>query len=440
MANSYFSQEAKANVSLVSSIMRDQVWHSMGIWRNMLGFIKKPKNIEVDFPGNAAQPVPTGMPIEVMSDFISQGREDIIIPMKRVLTGAPTGGDSDPDEQLERIKVAYKRCEINAVGHGVNVKSGPMSSQRMKIYKADLMKGGEMLTDWFSRYYVHFMIQLAIFEGKSQNLTAGLESYPGMKSKARMSHPNFYVAGTGKIAHDGESYTSQPGVAAYETAIEAALNGLVAAPETAMSANLISLMKMSAIRERIPATLVKASAGNVDFYPIVMSGAQWVQLRQDPTFREEQKLALPRGWDHPAFTGAAGHYDGCVLYVDDRLFGVQIDANNAVVKDTNGFIRYGYDIDPTTSNIFVAHNTPLKLAVLFGPSFLGFGIGEKLRIAEEEKKFGRKHDVWADTINGCVRSDYFDEDNYDGTTTAQFLENTSSLVCATYSPHNFSWS
>jgi hypothetical protein len=434
-AVSYYSATAAANVPILSAQMRKQVWKDLGHWAQMVGFIKKTQNVEVGVPGNDLLPRPTGMPIEVMKDFVSEGREDMIIPMKRILTGAPVGGDSQMEGTEERYKVSYKRVTINALGHAVNVVSGPMSKQRFHKYALDLFKRGKAdLTDWFSRYYASFLIQLAIFEGRSHNLTAGLEGYLGMKSVARRSHPNFFVAGSGQIAFANGAYTSLPGTAGYETAVAAALNGLAPGATTVMSTKALKLMKAEAIRKRIPQTITKEG---IKFYPVVMHTSQSWQLKQDTDWKADARHALPRGWSNPIFTGAIGFYDGMVIYEQDDMFGVQWDGDN-VITDASGRVRYGPAITQATENIFAEHSTPIKLAVLYGPSFLGIGIAQDIRLADELKDYDRQTNAGADAIIGAERCDYYDEDGYGGTA-GDFHENTSSVILATWSEHNFSW-
>ena len=433
---SYFASDAAVNVSILSKIMQRQVWRDLGHWAKMVGFIKSTQNVEVAVPGNAILPQPTGMPIEVMREFVSQGREEVIIPTKRILTGPPVGGDSQMEGKEERYKVDYKKVRINAIGHAVNVISGPMSKQRFKLYAKELfMKGKNDLSDWFSRFFASYLIQLAIFEGRSQNLTAGLESWPGMKSLSRISHPNLFVAGTGQVAFAAGAYTSVPGTVAYETAAAAAFDGLSGIAGEAFSTKIIELMKREAIRKRIPPVMAK---GGVKFYPIVIHTAQGYQLRQDTKWQEDAQTALPRGWDNPIFNGALGYYDGCVIYEQDDLFGVQVDGSNNSVVDANGSVRYGPAITETDENIFIDHRTPIKLAVLYGSSFLGIGVGQDVRIQDELKDYGRRTNAGGDWIGGAERCDHFDEDGYGGTA-GQFYENTSSLACATWSDHDYDW-
>jgi len=171
----------------------------------------------------------------------------------------------------------------------------------------------------------------------------------------------------------------------------------------------------------------------------VIHTSQAHQLKADADWKADARTSLPRGWNNPVFTGMLGFYDGCCLYEQDDLFGVQVDGGGAVVTDTSGSVRYGPAITAETGNIFISHNTPLKLAVLYGSSFLGFGIAQDVRLDDELKDYKRQLNAGADAIHGVERSDYYDEDNYEKTATAQFLENTSSLVVATYSPHDFTW-
>ncbi|GEM_PF-5815226 len=436
MAQSYYGSDAGVNVPILSRMMQLQIWQELGHWAPMVGFIKRTQNVEVGVPGNAILPRPTGKPIEVFDDFVSEGSEAVIVPMKRVLTGPPTGGDTQLEGDEERYKVSYKRVRINADAHAVNVISGPMSKQIFKQYaKQMFQRGKDDLQDWFSRRLVRWGIQSAIFEGRSHVLTAGLEGWPGMKSLRRISHPNFFVAGTGQVAFANEAYTSLPGTQAYETAIAATLNAMAAGASTKMTAEVISLMKFSAIRKRVPQLL----AGTIPFYPVVIHTSQFHQLKQDPVIKEALKDGMPQGFDkNPHFTGASIFWDGCAIYVDDTLFGPQI-SGGAVVTDTNGSVRYGPAITKASTNIFVPDTGDIKLAVLYGPSFLACGIGQNIRLADEVKDYGRKTNVGADMVYGFELGSYFDDDNYEGNGAGAFHENTSSIVCATFSPHQLSW-
>ena len=82
------SQSWIANVELLNSLLRKESWYNT-FWAKFSG------NVDISESDNG-NPVykPSGKPIEILNQFIAQGRDNMLIPFIKQLTGSPVYGDT----------------------------------------------------------------------------------------------------------------------------------------------------------------------------------------------------------------------------------------------------------------------------------------------------------------------------------------------------------
>ena len=386
---------------------------------------------EVGTPGPAT-PNFTGAPVDVFEQFVKQGKTDMDIPVRCRLTGDPVYGDQTLEGTGEGAVVVFRSVAINITRKAYTPPTG-MSKQITKPYAESLITDADaQLRTWLNDMLPGNFI-LALCAGGSLDLLAPVVM--GGRAQSYVSHPNLVVAGNGKVAYTG----GRPGTAGYETAVEAALNGLTDTANCYFSVALVRNLAFEAARAKIAKIVMK---NGYSFYPIFCSDAQFIQLQLDPEFKDFYKR-LPEGLSgHPLATGARAEIAGCVIYPDMMLFGARTNATDANV--TAGTVEYGpaptaaqrakgRKIGTTINNLDTSN---LKIAILLGQSALSVGVGQKPQFTELVEDHGAKVEIGINMIQSIVRNDIYDHDGkVAGLTAGQFYENTSSLAIATYSKH-----
>src|SRR5690606_7452383 len=188
----------------------------------------------------------------------------------------------------------------------------------------------------------------ALYRGFSDNLFADPINI------TQKSHPNFYVAGYGRVPFNSDNDT-------YETAIAAQLNNL--GSDDGLTVQAIRNLQIFGSRHMIVPTM----AGDFKVKGIlIINDAQMAQLSQDPLF-EKLHIALitADGKNAALFTGAyeAHLLEGVLILVDINNPGVWISGDNNY-SSSRGIINYG-NVNPLEKPI---HESDIKLAVYTGAS------------------------------------------------------------------------
>lgn len=364
---------------------------------------------------------PTGMPIEVFEDFSAKGGVTMGVNVYYPLTGQGVSGDVQLLGKEEKLGYSSYDVEINQKRHGVQKYNGKYSKAMLNkpdVYKHLVGRAGEALNDWFSRW-INGLPYDAIFRGHAEHMFNSGEGGPGLTQK---SHPNFFVAGSGRV-----TWSATP--ATYETNVANALNGLTATASDYMSVDLLTKLAYEASQLKIPK--VKYKGG--EYYLVIISGPQAYQLAVDSVWKEMQKDANVRGGDNPIFTNnLMGEILGsCLIYVDDNCYGAFTGADR---YNTDLTVNYG----PQYRMAAPYTNSSKQLGILLGKSAVAVGVGDGYDISEEDWDYKAKKTLGGGLLIGADRVDIYDKDGNYGTAGA-FKENTSSLVFATYSPRTISW-
>lgn len=426
-----YTTSMKAYRALLAKDMHKAAWTEVPLWSQFMGFIgskgRYPSSVSY---GNSVEnrPKPTGMPIEVLTNFEHEGGETMDIPVINPLTEEGVYGDKQLLGTEESNKITYKTARINQIRKGVLVTTGKMSEQRLKkpgVQKELMTNAKEQLQDWFVKW-TGFQPYEAYYRRYSANLTASAaKGGPGVTAA---SHPNFYVAGYGKA-----TWSATP--ATYETNVATALNALSDTAACHFSTKLIE--NAAALASRLKIQRFKFSGGNIAgmFYAMVINPDQAVQLWSDEKFLAAATYALPRDKAfNPLYSGElAGIYRGVMLYIDVNNYGARISGDSGY-DATRGTVNYG-NANPIKNPQDEANR---KLSLLFGASGIAAGYAQQLSFESETWDYKAKKSEGGSMIVGFERADIYDTDGY-YSTAGSFKENTSSLVIGSWSPFTLSW-
>ena len=192
------SQNFIANVAILNKLLAKETWYNTFFSR-----FSGPVGKITDDNGNVKYE-PSGKPIEVLNDFISEGRDNMLIPFLKDLTGAPVYGDTVLKGTGEELVMNWMRAYVNQYRKAVMKRSGSMSEQRAKIYK--LFEAAKpQLARWFAKYENQSIFR-AFYEGVSPNLSAGTDD-DGLGVSLRLN-PNWFFC-----AHDTTGVLTEIGTA-----------------------------------------------------------------------------------------------------------------------------------------------------------------------------------------------------------------------------------
>jgi len=452
MEVSLFDYTSQGKVDLLQYMVRERQY-----WGSKLGQLVAPEYIKKTGGEYVVNNLTnnnvtfTQSPIEVFEEFIAQGQVSMRLPIAVSLTGMPAAhGDNPITGNEERQFLAWRQVEINETDHAANPVQGMSRQLIKKIAEAKVMQAAYQLKDWLNRYHVGGTILSGILTGASRDLL--MPTAKGGRAVTSISHPNFIVAGHGFVDYSA----GRPGTAGYEAAIESYVDGLDDETTEGFSYALVRNMVLEAPKKKIQPLVTK---NGKPFYPIFCSLSQWAQLLADPDF---QKFALngihtASLADHFLGNLSEAFIEGAAIIPDVTLWGLRTAAlaagGLADSTVTAGTVRYGPKPDATLAVAGAPYGNFLrerdtndrKVAILVGRGMLSIGIGERWVLEDQKLDYGKVKGVAIKGIHSCVRNDNFDKDggitDPDGTllTAGQFLENTGSLVAATYSPDQLAY-
>ena len=447
---STFNSTVRENVELRSANMRRQVWYQVP-YNDLINFANRlpteakvkavaPKGDLLDMKDAK----PNELPIQIYEDFSGKdGGSSMQILTKMTIKPRPVLGDDTLLLKGARQSFVYTSLHVNQVRQAVNTKAGEFNEQVIKKYVQDLLGQAEpQLTDWFARYIGNSGIKRAILEGKGHELTSAL---PFGRGLSKISHPNFLVAGNGYVSYGG----GKPGTAGYESAVASALDGMTSA--NTMSLPLLLEWSTFAAREKRLVPCIKTEYG--EYFLCMITPAQHWQLQQDPLWEKIATKVLPFSQKNERanwlLNGRVGYYQNIVFRVDVLGWGAHTNANpNWVSKagsygtttppsPTAGTVVYGcYDSGTGDfPDIYGVDDSPFQLATILGAGAVNGGIAKKLSFTAEEVDHANVKEVGAKQMYGFERHDLFDSDaQIAGNSAGDFVENTGSIVLATYSP------
>lgn len=377
-----------ANVEIINAKLAKESWYNT-FWAKFSGNV----DLSNDNNGNTVYK-PSGKPINILSSFVQEGRDNMLIPFLRHLSGSPVYGDTVLKGTGEDQSLSWLRVYVNQYRKAVMKKSGSMSEQRQKIYK--LYEAAlPQLKDWFAKWENQSVFQ-SFYEGVSPNLSVGTAS-DGM-GLARRYHPNWYM-------NDGGALTAVGTEKALKTNanLDAALGMTAAADasaDTGLTAAILHDLRVKCMELRIPTMTTK---GGHPFWCLVVHPAQASALMQDANYKSAVQAAFTgKMLDEPELIGAVGYFAGFAIYED--IVGIREWDEAGYFFGASTSSR----LDPTGVTL-AAGSTRVYNAMVFGNNAMGKGVAKDLHFTNEVDDHANTFEIGGAVINGYNRNEYFVE-------------------------------
>ena len=371
------------NVAILNKILAKETWYNT-FFARFAGNV----DISSDDNGNKVY-TPSGNPIEVLNDFIAQGRDNMLVPFLKELTGSPVFGDTLLKGTGEDQSLDWLRTYVNQYRKAVMKRSGQMSEQRQKLYKLyDAAKG--QLSRWFAKYENQAIFG-AFYDGASPNLTAGTND-DGLGLNVRY-HPNMYYSNTDVLTAVGNEK-------AFKT--NGQIDTAASTVNKELTANLLMQLRTKCMNLRIPT--METKVGN-PYWCMVVHPSQYERLMQDTSFSAANREAYSsRMLEMPELAGAQAFYAGFAIYED--IIGIRgWDATNA----TFGLDQVSTAFEPTTI-------TGNMNALVFGKSAMSKAVAKDLHFTNEVDDHQNTIEIGGAQINGYNRNEYVAENVADEST------------------------
>lgn len=384
------TQTHKLNVEVLSIRLAKEAWNAT-FFANLAGFMKNKNTNRND----VHEPAPNVV-IQVMRDFISQGRDHMIMPMIKPLTEPGVFGDSTLLGTGEDMALRYLRIYINQHRKAVNKLSGKMSDQRLASY--NLMKQAMPgLIDWWAKTENQAIAQ-AIYEGMSPNLTNGT-NVDGLGVSKRF-HPNMYIHGSASPA-DGQ--ITAVGTEYYTKTAAEIKTMITNARCVKASANMLEELRILCSSNLLIEPIV--TAGGAPFWIMLVHPRTFKALRADSTIRSDNNAAYTSELaKHPALSGRNFlYYAGfCVVEETMAVRSIQSATDTPELDLAAGDLREGWLLPATQSS------TSLYGSIILGRNALGKGIASPIAYTEEITDHGNVIELGSNTIYGYNRAEYFE--------------------------------
>ena len=397
----------KLNVAILDEQLQRETWYNT-FWSKFAGFV------DINDDNGNQKKTPSGKPIEVMSQFIEQGRDNMLTPFLEDIDVTPVYGDTVLKGTGVDKTLRYLRTYVNQWRGAVNAKSGTMSNQRVKMY--DLIeKSKPLLARWNSKNE-NAMVSQAFYEGASLNLTTGTAD-DGI-GLSRRYHPNLYI-------NDGAALTAA-GVE-FTTKTNAQMDSAATAADTSMTCDILMEFRLKMLELKIPQIV---SAKGFKFWALLVHPQQMNELLADTQFTQ-YNAGHPinneiQGGASPMLTGCLGYYAGFAIF-EDIIAVRSWDATN-LFAGGDGWL----EPDDTGSDY---------CAIAFGNSAIAKGIADPLHFTYEEDDHKNVLEVGSAVVNGYNRADFatsalestiFSSGNAASSdVAATLLQNTSSAILMT---------
>lgn len=395
-------QDFIQNVAILNQDLRREAWYGT-FWHQFVGEVK----VINDPSGRNISIETTDSPIARLNGFQGAGRDHMLIPFQRDLTGDPVLGDTVAKGTGEDQSFYWSRAYINQVRKVVVAQAGAMSDLRAR--KLRLIENAKpKLIKWWSKY-LNQNIYRSVYEGVTTNLSAST-AYDGL-GLSRRYHPNFYVNNSAVLDAVGTEK---------QFCTAAQLDTAAAAADTSMTVSILRLFRVKLMNLKIPQIQTKSG---YKFWVMVMHPAQLAALRGDTDFEGAVDSAFStRRIEHPALNAAQFMIEGFAVYED--IVGIRCWDNAA-----GGF--YGDDETGPTSVMFEPTvYTDNYCAIAFGPNMLGLAVPEKLSFGNEVDDFENIKEVAGKMIFGVNRSDFVTEALAVETSGGMFYKNHTGAVVA----------
>lgn len=373
------------NVAILEESLRREYIHKL-FFKNWVGEVKLDKGMDP----NSKKYIPSGKMVEVFPYGKEEGRDNILIPFLKNLTGEPVYGDTVLKGTGEELTMRWLRAYINQERKAVMKRTGNMAEQRAKLYKL-YEEAKPALALWFSRVTnVEFF--RAIYEGASANLTAA-QTVDGVGLVKRY-HPNFYyLSASDTISAVGTEKKTKT-AANLDTAVTAVYNS---GTPFKISATVLRSLRTKCINLHIPP--IYTEDGN-PFFVLVASPNQVNTLKADSDYKNAQGDAYTgKMLASPLLSGAIGFYEGFAIF-EEYLGARGWDSTN----DNFFGSTMATAFEPTT----VTNNS---CALVMGSGAVGIAEPRKLHYTNEVDDHGNIIEIGGARIYGIQRADFAAEDD-----------------------------
>ena len=385
------------NVAILNKILAKETWYNTF-------FARFAGNVDISSEDNGNKVyTPSGNPIEVLNDFVAQGRDNMLVPFLKELTGSPVFGDTLLKGTGEDQSLDWLRTYVNQYRKAVMKRSGQMSEQRQKLWKLyDQSK--RQLSRWFSKYE-NQAIFASFYEGVSPNLSTGTND-DGLGLVQRY-HPNWYYTAADVLTTVGTAKT---------TKTAANLDTAVAACDKPMNSTILLQLRTKCMELRIPA--METKVGN-PYWCMVVHPQQYENLLMDTNFKNANREAYStRMLEMPELAGAQAFYAGFAIYED--IIGIR--GWDTTDKDMQ--------MDTATAMFSPTDVTDNMNALVFGKSAMSKAIARDLHYTNEVDDHQNTIEIGAAQINGYNRNEYFSETNAAESSTKAFDKDNATVTVA----------
>ncbi len=388
-----------ANVQLLSAKLAKYAWMNT-FWAKFAGFqkITQTNGIKQYEPA-------TNKIVQMVYDFVDEGRDTLLMAMLMPLVEEPLYGDSWLKGTGEELQLKYMNLYINQVRKAVTKLTGRAANQRLKSFKL-MEKAQPELVKYWSKWYNSALFR-TIVEGASPQLTAGTVN-EGLGLKVRW-HPNmYYHSAAGTLTSVGAEH-------AFKTAAD--LSTMANASLYRITANFLAELNIYLKTVlRIEPILYE----DTEMYLMLVTPDGMKQAKADTTIAAAKNAAFTSVLSkHPAIKGRDHlFYDGICL-VEERI-GCRQFAKAATSTDA------GFAAALAGSSGW--YEPPVRAAqqmnIVLGANAIGLGIAENLNYTEEIDDHGNVREIGSQCIQGANRVEYVEDDVVE----AVFSKNNANLT------------
>ena len=385
------SQSFIANVEILNSLLRKESWYNT-FWAKFSGNV----DISSDDNGNSVY-TPSGNPIEILNDYVAQGRDNMLIPFLSDLSGAPVYGDTVLKGTGEDQSMKWLRAYCNQYRKAIMKKSGSMSEQRQKVFKL-MDEARPQLAKWFTKWENQAVFQ-SFYEGVSPNLSTGTSS-DGL-GLVRRYHPNWYEARLTVLTAIGTEKSTKTN-AQLDTAIGMTA-GTAGTATGAMGSDILRDLRVKCMSLKIPQM---QTADGHQFWCIVMHPAQLASLQTDTDYEQAQRFGFmgSGGTKMPQLNGMAGYYAGFAIYED--IVGIrEWDEAGYFFGST---VTSRFDDSAVTLHAD-AGGKRIRNAIVFGKGAMGKAVADDLHFTSEVDDHANTIELGGAVINGYNRAEFYAE-------------------------------
>lgn len=382
------SQTHKLNVAILSRKMAEEAWYNTYFSR-----LAGTMTINDANGMRTRVPAPNAV-IQMMRDFVQEGRDNMLMPMELDLVAEGTYGDAWLKGTGEDLQLKYLQIYINQHRKAVNKLSGKMANQRLKIYNM-MERAKPALVRWWAKT-INQAIAQTIYEGVSPNLSAGTND-EGLGLVYRM-HPNWYCANTSTT----DKTPLKIGATAKKTKVASDFtNYLTSALVGGMSGKtLMGLNEL--ITSELLIDKILTESGD-PFWLMLVTPEAFTALKRDAEVYRTQDAAFNTHlMKHPALSGKQMiYFDGFAIIPDPiavRRIKTASTNPSADLAGTDGWMK------PQAKATYTISNN-----IVLGANALGMGLADPLQFTEEKDDHGNVIEIGSNQIYGFNRCDFFSE-------------------------------